>query len=227
MRLVVFFTSTLIASTLQDVSSLSKGNTVSRRDIWSRISTSSISAAGVLLYQVKPILAANTVPAPEELAKLQRGHARVTFLLKNWEELTSSCGSKVYFSADESKQVVRTEGGGGGACDKTPLRVQEFMGYKSIEDPLYRADKIMLRAVPLVDPDVIDSYVDTVEKYREKADQTAMMAYTSSWGEANPNGGKEVVDAYLERTKEDVVETENFLREILGFLNLEILPPAK
>jgi hypothetical protein len=55
----------------------------------------------------------------------------------------------------------------------------------------------------------------------------AMMAYTSSWGEANPNGGKEVVDEYLERTKLDVMETEKYLRQILGYLNLEPLPPSK
>lgn len=47
-----------------------------------------------------------------------------------------------------------------------------------------------------------------MEKYREKADQGSMMAYTSSWGEANPNGGKEVMDDYLERTRQDVLVTE-------------------
>jgi len=125
----------------------------------------------------------------------------------------------------ERKQIVRTEGGGGGSCDKTPLRVQEFLGYKSTEDPLYRADKLMVRAAQLVDPDNLEDYLDVVEKYREKADQTAMMAFTSSWGEANPNGGKEVVDDYLEKTKIDTEETERYLKAILGFLNLEVLPP--
>lgn len=47
-----------------------------------------------------------------------------------------------------------------------------------------------------------------------------------SWGEANPNGGKEVVDEYLERTKDEVKETERLLRAILGALNLEVLPPS-
>lgn len=175
---------------------------------------------------VLPALAAG-IPSSEELSKLQKGHARVTYLLNNWDDLTSTCGNKFYFSADEAKQVIRTEGGGGGTCDKTPLKVQEYMGYKSTEDPLYRADKLMVRAVPLVDPSRADDYLDAVERYREKADQTAMMAYTSSWGEANPNGGKEVVDEYLLRTKEDVLETEKVLREILGLLELRIMPPSK
>eukprot|EP00543_Licmophora_paradoxa_P006139 CAMPEP_0202444268 /NCGR_PEP_ID=MMETSP1360-20130828/3405_1 /ASSEMBLY_ACC=CAM_ASM_000848 /TAXON_ID=515479 /ORGANISM="Licmophora paradoxa, Strain CCMP2313" /LENGTH=120 /DNA_ID=CAMNT_0049060221 /DNA_START=20 /DNA_END=379 /DNA_ORIENTATION=- len=119
-------------------------------------------------------------------------------------------------SDTERKQVVRTEGGGGGVCEKTPLRVQDYMGYKSTEDPLYRVDKLMVRAYPLVDPDQAENYLEAVEQYREKADNTAMMAYTSSWGEANPNGGKEVIDAYLEKTKIDVEESAKLLRTIMG-----------
>jgi hypothetical protein len=151
----------------------------------------------------------------------------VKYLLDNWDDVTKVCGTTI-MSDTERKQVVRTEGGGGtDACAKTPLRVQEFMGYKSTEDPLYRADKLMVRATPLVDPDMLDDYLTVVETWREKADNTALMAYTSSWGEANPNGGKEVIDDYLERTKADVIESEKMLRAVLGFLNLSPLPPLQ
>lgn len=166
-------------------------------------------------------------PTPQELEKLQKGHARVRYLLDHWNEVTEVCGTTI-MSDTERKQVVRTEGGGGTTgCVKTPLRVQEFMGFKSTEDPLYKADKLMVRATPLVDPDNLDGYLDAVEKYKEKADNTALMAYTSSWGEANPNGGKEVIDDYLERTKADVVESEKSLRKVLGFLDLQTLPPIQ
>jgi hypothetical protein len=101
------------------------------------------------------------------------------------------------------------------------------MGFKSTQDPLYKADKLMVRATPLVDPDDLDGYLEAVEKYKEKADNTALMAYTSSWGEANPNGGKEVIDDYLERTKADVVESEKSLRSVLKYLNLTPLPPLE
>jgi hypothetical protein len=99
------------------------------------------------------------------------------------------------------------------------------MGYKSTEDPLYRVEKLLVRAAPLVEDQ--ESYLTVVEAYKEKADNTAMMAYTSSWGEANPNGGKEVMEEYLDRTKLDVMESEKYLRQILGYLNLEPLPPSK
>ena len=40
-------------------------------------------------------------------------------------------------------------------------------------------------------------------------------------------GGKEVIDEYLERTKDEVEKTEPLLRAILEYLNLEVLPPSK
>eukprot|EP00560_Eucampia_antarctica_P009732 CAMPEP_0197830890 /NCGR_PEP_ID=MMETSP1437-20131217/7503_1 /TAXON_ID=49252 ORGANISM="Eucampia antarctica, Strain CCMP1452" /NCGR_SAMPLE_ID=MMETSP1437 /ASSEMBLY_ACC=CAM_ASM_001096 /LENGTH=187 /DNA_ID=CAMNT_0043433571 /DNA_START=268 /DNA_END=831 /DNA_ORIENTATION=+ len=180
-------------------------------------------AATVLLPQAAK---AASVPTATELKKLQLGHARVQYLLQNWDSITSTCGSKI-MSDNERKQVIRTEGGGGGICDKSPLRVQEFLGYKSTEDPLYRAEKLMVRAAQLVDPDSMEDYLDAVESYRDKADNSALMAFTSSWGEANPNGGKEVIDDYLIATQNDVKATQILLRKVLGFLNLEVLPIPK
>jgi len=179
-----------------------------------------------LLLLLPPQSIAETLPTSKDLLRLQKGHSRVRYLLQNWDEVTQVCGKGV-MSDMERKQVIRTEGGGGGFCEKNPLTVQEFLGYKSTNDPLFKADKLMLKAAPLVDPNELESYLDVVEAYREKADQGSMMAYTSSWGEANPNGGKEVIDEYLERTKVEVEQTEVLLRSILGYLSLEVLPPSK
>ena len=197
----------------------------SRRDLFEAVAKGAI-VSSVLGGQPKPSLAA--VATPAELKKLQLGHSRVNYLLTNWDKLTSVCNNKA-MSDTESRQVVRTENGGGGFCDKNPLIVQEYLGYKSIEDPLFKADKLMMKAVTLVDESVMDEadYVDLVERYREKADQTSLLAYTSSWGEANPNGGKEAVDDYLERTKEVVLETEGLLRKVLAALKLEVLEPSE
>ena len=158
----------------------------SRREALRRIV--GVSTFGSVVSQVaSPAVAASSLPAPTDLRRLQLGHARVSYLLSNWDAITSVCGSKA-MSDNERKQVVRTEGGGGGFCDRDPLKVQEFLGYKSTVDPLFRADKLMVKAAGLVDPDELEGYLDAVERYREKADQGAMMAFTSSWGEANPNG---------------------------------------
>ncbi len=158
----------------------------SRRDVFQ--TTAAIfggASANILLNngQMRPPSSmAESVPTEKELTKLQRGHARVRYLLENWDAITETCGTGV-MSDLERKQVVRTEGGGGGFCEKSPLKVQDYLGYKSTTDPLFKADKLMLKAAPLVDPDYFEDYLDVVERYREKADQGSMMAYTSSWGE--------------------------------------------
>jgi len=36
-----------------------------------------------------------------------------------------------------------------------------------------------------------------------------------------------VIDEYLDMTKAEVGKTEPLLRAILGYLNLEVLPPSK
>mmetsp|Transcript_2811 Transcript_2811/g.4067 ORF Transcript_2811/g.4067 Transcript_2811/m.4067 type:complete len:235 (-) Transcript_2811:35-739(-) len=200
---------------------------LSRNDFLRKVvaSTGAILATSTVANPVQPSYAVST-PSNKELERLQKGHARVTYLLDNWDAETEICGKNI-MSDLERKQVIRTDGGGGGICEKTPLRVQDFLGYKSTEDPLFKADKLMVRAAPLVDPDNFEEYLDVVEKYREKADQGAMMAYTSSWGEANPNGGKDIIEEYLVSTKVEVEKTESLLRAVLGYLNLDVLPPSR
>lgn len=198
----------------------------SRRDVMQRAAVAILGGGAALIVGPAPSFAAQTVPKPTDLVRLQKGHARVTYLLENWESITSVCGKGI-MSDTERKQVVRTDGGGGGVCELTPLKVQDYLGYKSTEDPLFKADKLMVRAAPLVDPDQFEEYLDVVEKYREKADQGSMMAYTSSWGEANPNGGKDMMEEYLASTKADVQTEEKLLRKVLGYLDLKVLPSQK
>ncbi len=196
----------------------------SRRDaIGKAFSIAIAGTTAVAMGMGEPANAASSVPTAAELERLRKGHARVQYLLQNWEDITEVCKNN---SDQATKQVVRTDGGD--KCEKTPLNVQIYMGYKSTEDPLYKADKLMVRAAPLIKDDFDQAdYLEAVENYKEKADNTAMMAYTSSWGEANPNGGKDVIDDYLEKTRLDVVSSEKSLRQILKYLGLEPLPASK
>ena len=176
----------------------------------SAIISSSTAAAAAIVLTATPLVSnavspstssmTTTSPATTALTDLQQrlplGHARVKYLIDHWDEITSVCGTSV-MSDIERKQVIRTEGGGGGSngmdatCSKTPLRVQEFMGYKSTNDPLYKIDKLLIRvgssgATNFMNSEDYNDFIDTVEQYRTTADATALLAYTSSWGEANP-----------------------------------------
>ena len=167
----------------------------SRRDVFRQFSTI-ISSSAILSYPGISSAASSSSAASTAMTELQQrlplGHARVKYLLDHWDDITSVCGTSV-MSDIERKQVIRTEGGGGNgqdACSKTPLRVQEFMGYKSTNDPLYKIDKLLIRvgssSSNFMNNNDYNDFIDTVEEYRATADATALLAYTSSWGEANP-----------------------------------------
>lgn len=203
----------------------SKSSTISRRGLMDAVS---IAAGSVLLTTSigsSPAIAASSGGVSiEDIQRIQKGHARVMYLLNNWDAITESCGKN-----GVDKQVVRTDQQYGGMCEKNPLVVQEYLGYKSTLDPLFKIDKVMVKAAntKFVDADVMEDYLDVVEKYREKADMGSMMAYTSSWGEANPNGGKDVMEEYLLSTKSEVEQTASLLKSIMGYLKLDVLPPTK
>jgi hypothetical protein len=169
----------------------------SRRRILNTIGTGATAAttAGLvttaLLFPAVPRPAWAAATTDDKAAtvvyeRVRLGHARVKYLLDHWDDVTSVCGTTVMSDA-ERRQVIRTENGN--ICTKTPLNVQYYMGYKSIDDPLYRIDKILVRESFInqnVDDTVLVEYLEAVENFKEMADQTAMLAYTASWGEANP-----------------------------------------
>lgn len=196
----------------------------SRRNLFRNVGGALVAANGAALLSPPNAAWAASTPSPQELERLQKGHARVQYLLDNWDDVTKVCGRTI-MSETERRQVLRTNGGGGtDACVRTPLAVQDYLGYRSTSDPLFKVDKLMVKAAPLAG-DQMDEYLDVVEQYRENADATAVLAYTSSWaGEENPNGSAENIENYLEQTKDAAVRTEKLLRLSLKYLDLPVLP---
>ena len=106
---------------------------------------------------------------------------------------------------------------------RSPLVIQDYIGYKSINDPLYRSEKLMVRAAPLLkNPDDIDAYLEAVNLWGQKIQMSSLNAYTSAWGEANPNGSKAQVAAYMQEAKFDVEESADLLKRILVMLGLPL-----
>jgi len=147
-----------------------------------------------------PAALAAPLPTNTELARLPEGLARIDMLLDNWDKITTVC--KGMPDELEMKQVMTTTGTQ--KCSKSPLRVQQYIGAASTLDPLFKADKIMIRAQPLVDARDEDLYSDAVDLYITKQQIASTMAYTSSWsGIENPNGSvKQIEDNLLEAKKE-------------------------
>ena len=59
----------------------------------------------------------------------------------------------------------------------------------------------------------------------EQVTNANTMAYTSSWGEANPGGGQDNIAAYLEKSRKEVVESAEILKTICQLLDLPLPGP--
>eukprot|EP00594_Rhizosolenia_setigera_P014610 CAMPEP_0178954796 /NCGR_PEP_ID=MMETSP0789-20121207/9209_1 /TAXON_ID=3005 /ORGANISM="Rhizosolenia setigera, Strain CCMP 1694" /LENGTH=228 /DNA_ID=CAMNT_0020636277 /DNA_START=95 /DNA_END=781 /DNA_ORIENTATION=+ len=142
----------------------------------------------------------------QDKAKIVKGYKRLTYLLDNWEKETTKC------NRNDNPYI---------GCERTPEKVMEYLGYKSMEDPLFRADKTLMRlqtAYAQDDPD----FQDAVDVFMEKAEEGNGMAFISSWGEANPGGGKDRVELFIERSKKDVIESKQSLETVIRILNLSV-----
>lgn len=79
-------------------------------------------------------LAASSLDADK--AKIVAGYKRLNYLLDHWEEETTVCKT-----GNDNPYL---------GCDRTPEKVMSYLGFKSMEDPLFRADKTLIRLQSLV-----------------------------------------------------------------------------
>ena len=183
--------------------------------------------AAALLATSSPLLGlaapGGPPPTPAELSRLSEGLARVDFLLDNWDRVTTVCQTEGSGGALEDRQVVRTQNQD--RCKKTPLVVQRFIGASSTLDPLFRADKLMIRAQQLVGDDDQEDYTSAVDNYITKQQISSTMAYTSSWsGIENPNGSVEQVEENLMQAKMEVKNTRETLATVVDLLKIPRAP---
>lgn len=177
-----------------------------RRGFMSTSCNLGLSAAGLMLSYSQP---ASAAPSQEDIdkANVVRGYQRLQYLLDNWEKETTVCG----MGGDKLER----------SCDRTPMKVMDYMGYKSTKDPLYKADKTLRRLYENA-PNKRDSeFIEAVEVFAENADEASGMAFISSWGEANPGGGKDRVELFIERAKKNVIASRNSLATVIDILELD------
>jgi hypothetical protein len=190
-----------------------------------RPALSALAACVVASSSPLPLLAAPAgPPTTTELSRLATGLARIDFLLENWDGLTTECNGVSAGGELENRQVARTQNQN--TCTKTPLKVQQYIGAASTKDPLFKAEKLMIRAQPLVADEKQEAYTEAVDAFTAQQQMAATMAYTSSWsGIENPNGSEEQIEENLLEAKKEVVNTQRTLRRVIQLLDLMELPP--
>lgn len=181
-----------------------------------------VVSASPLCTQTLPAALAEPPPTAQELSRLTLGLSRVDYLLTNWDDITTECKGLSAGGDLEDQQVVRTQNQN--KCYKTPLKVQRYVGASSTLDPLFKAEKLMIRAQPLVPAAKQEAYSDAVDAYITTQQMSSTMAYTSSWsGIENPNGSKEQIDENLMEAKTEVKKVRTALGRVVELLDL---PPA-
>jgi hypothetical protein len=155
-------------------------------------------------------------PKPEELKRLAYGYQRLKYLQDNWEKETTVCS--IPGCIDKPKAKLEQCG-----CVRDPSQVQRFSGFTSLLDPLYKAGDLMVRASQLIETqEDADKYDDLVDAWNKGQTDTQLMAYVSSWGEANPGGGQSEVARYLEKSRKSVVKSVDILKQVCIFLNVPL-----
>ena len=79
-----------------------------------------------------------------------------------------------------------------------------------------------MRLKALVPPDQEIDFFEAIEKYGENAEEASGMAFVSSWGEANPGGGKDRVQLFIERAKKNVIVSRDSLKTVIDILDLKL-----
>jgi len=152
--------------------------------------------------------AASPALAADEGAKLKKGLDGIDYLLNNWEKETFiKCGT--------SGQVVTAA-----ECDRDAKKVPAALGLTSTEAPLFKVERLFKGALS---PDVdIDAWNTATEQFVQHSTSAQEYAYTASFGEYNPSGGKDQVAKYMDLSKEELVLARKALAEVLTQLGYKI-----
>jgi len=134
-----------------------------------------------------------------DLTRLNKGLEGVQYLLDNWKV--------------ETRDPVSGE--------LAPDRVRYYVGLRSTEHPLFQVDKLLTKAQDKLPDDVdFEEWINAVEGLNSHIAKVNELAYTSSFGEYNPGGGKEQVAKYLELARLEVVDCRDSLETMVKLLKL-------
>ena len=98
----------------------------------------------------------------------------------------------------------------------------QYLGYRDTNDPLFKVERTLMRLQDYVPAGQDAAFNDVMEKLVEKADEGSGLAYVSSWGESNPGGGKDRIEFFIERSKNDVIEVRDNLSKVIQILDLKL-----
>ena len=156
------------------------------------------AAAAAPALAPAPSWAADLAP----VAKLKKGFDGIDYLLNNWDKETiKSCPTGQVTLKDE--------------CDMDANKVPAVLGLKSTDAPLFKIERSFKAVLLGGDVDDIDRWTAATEAFVQHATSAQEYAYTASFGEYNPSGGKDQVAKYMGYSKNELKLARDALKDIL------------
>lgn len=174
----------------------------SRRDLFAKSAGAMAFATILSNANVDAASAKSGAPTKAELDRIKTGYDRLDYLLKNWDEVTTTCRDN------------------GGECKRDAEPVRGYLGLRSTTDPLFQIEKVFDKVKYMDDIDDLEVFFSASEEWTSAVTMSNSMAFISQFGEYNPSGGKEEVLKYLNESKKQVIIAESSLKQIIGVLNL-------
>jgi hypothetical protein len=157
--------------------------------------TASLSTSGIIA-RVPIAIAVQGEVSTNDLSRLKKGLREVNYLLDNWEEKTTYCNfgeaQRDMMKTENKKELLKLAAETGLldydksatmniVCRRDPQVVRAFMGLTDDNLLLKRADILMKKPSTLdrIDPDLLDHYVEEVEKYSQAVATVDSIAYAA------------------------------------------------
>jgi len=165
-----------------------------------------------------PAAAASKQVTEQDLQRIADGYKDLVYLMNNWNKETRDC-------TEVQTNIQRTLTSGTQSpdeCKATPDIVRKYMGTRSINEKLFNTQQLWIdiETQDLVPAKEDDRFSEAVEDFEKHKRQASEWAYTSSWGSANPGGGRDKVEDYLLRSKSEAALATESLGVIVDILKL-------
>eukprot|EP00438_Fugacium_kawagutii_P023371 Skav227385 [mRNA] locus=scaffold3148:48971:50886:+ [translate_table: standard] len=179
----------------------------------------SLLAGGLLLgvgSNNAPALAAGSITQADK-DRLTRGYKEMVYMMKNWNTVTRKCEK----NQENIQRALQSGQASPDGCIANPLIVRKYLGQTSIKADLFNTKDLLvnMELAGLVPSKLEDEFGDLVEDFEAFKRQSDEWAYSSSWAEANPGGGRDRTEDYLLRSKslaDKATKTLGRIVEILG-----------
>ncbi|CAJ1376974.1 unnamed protein product [Effrenium voratum] len=149
--------------------------------------------------------------------RLITGYKDLVYMMQNFNKVTRKCDK----NQENVQRALQSGQNSPDSCIAQPLVVRKYLGQTSIKANLFDTKNLLvnLELDGLVPSNKEDEYGDLVEDFEKFKRESDEWAYSSSWAEANPGGGRDRTEDYLLRSKtqaEKATKTLGKIMEILG-----------